>query len=32
MEPGDYLMRVKISVDGKEVGTATRTVRKITGG
>ena len=31
MEPGDYLMRVKISVDGKEVGTATRTVRKITG-
>lgn len=31
LPPGDYLMRVKISVDGKEVGTATRTVRKITG-
>lgn len=31
LQPGDYLLRVKLSVDGKEVGTVTRTFRKITG-
>ncbi|HXH35016.1 MAG TPA: hypothetical protein VNJ54_11460 [Plantibacter sp.] len=29
LAPGDYLMRVIISVDGKVAGTATRTLRKI---
>ena len=31
LQPGDYLMRIKISLDGKEVGTVTRTFRKVTG-
>ena len=28
LEPGDYTMRVKVSVDGKLAGAASRTVRK----
>ena len=32
LQAGDYILRVKVSVDGKEVGTATRTFRKVTGG
>ena len=31
LQPGDYLMRIRISLDGKEVGTATRTFRKTSG-
>ena len=31
LEPGDYLMRIRISLDGKEVGTVTRTFRKTSG-
>lgn len=29
LQPGDYVMRAKISIDGKHVGTATRTLRKV---
>lgn len=29
LAPGDYLMRVIVSVDGKEAGTVTRTLRKV---
>lgn len=31
LEPGDYIMRIRLSLDGKEVGTASRTFRKVTG-
>ena len=31
LQPGDYLMRIRISLDGKEVGTVTRTFRKTSG-
>jgi hypothetical protein len=31
LQPGDYLMRIRISLDGKEVGSVTRTFRKVTG-
>jgi hypothetical protein len=31
LQPGDYVLRIKVSLDGKEVGTATRTIRKVTG-
>jgi hypothetical protein len=29
LAPGDYLMRAVVSIDGKEVGVATRTLRKV---
>ena len=31
LQPGDYVMRIRISLDGKEVGTVTRTFRKTSG-
>jgi hypothetical protein len=31
LAPGDYLLRVIVSVDGKQVGTTTRTLRKVGG-
>ena len=30
LEPGDYVMRAIVSIDGKVAGTATRTLRKVT--
>lgn len=31
LQPGDYLMRIRISLDGKEVGIVSRTFRKTSG-
>jgi hypothetical protein len=31
LDPGDYLMRIRISLDGKEVGMVSRTFRKTSG-